>query len=77
MDRLTVNVRVERREDVSARPASQGESEENVVVAQDGGYECALLYYGSSPSRVGDFGLISYRVEHASEDFEAQVLLVA
>ena len=32
---------------------------------------------GSSPSRVGDFGLISYRVEHAGEDFEAQVLLVA
>ncbi len=34
-------------------------------------------YYGSSPSRVGDFGLISYRVEHAGEDFQAQVLLVA
>ena len=26
---------------------------------------------------MGDFGLISYRVEHADEDFEAQVLLVA
>ncbi len=34
------------------------------------------LFNGSSPSRVGDFGLISYRVEHAGEDFEAQVLLV-
>ena len=34
-------------------------------------------FFGSSPSRVGDFGLISYRVEHAGEDFEAQVLLVA
>ena len=32
---------------------------------------------GSSPPRVGDFGLISYRVEHAGEDFQAQVLLVA
>jgi hypothetical protein len=45
VDRLTVKVRVERREDVSARPAFQGKGEENVVVAQDGGYECALLYY--------------------------------
>jgi phosphate-selective porin len=36
-----------------------------------------INYYGSSPSRVGDFGLISYRVEQAGEDFEAQVLLVA
>ena len=36
-----------------------------------------ILKLGSSPSRVGDFGLISYRVEHAGEDFEAQVLLVA
>ena len=34
-------------------------------------------YSGSSPHRVGDFGLISYRVEEAGEDFEAQVLLVA
>ena len=33
--------------------------------------------YGSSPHRVGDFGLISYRVEHAGQDFQAQVLLVA
>ena len=33
--------------------------------------------YGSSPCRVGDFGLISYRVEHAGEDFQAQVLFVA
>jgi hypothetical protein len=32
---------------------------------------------GSSPHRVGDFGLISYRIEHAGEDFQAQVLLVA
>ena len=32
---------------------------------------------GSSPSRVGDFGLSSDRVEHAGEDFQAQVLLVA
>ena len=32
---------------------------------------------GSSPHRVGDFGLISYRVEHAGQDFQAQVLLVA
>ena len=32
---------------------------------------------GSSPHRVGDFGLISYRVEHAGENFQAQVLLVA
>ena len=31
---------------------------------------------GSSPHRVGGFGLISYRVEHAGEDFQAQVLLV-
>jgi hypothetical protein len=36
-----------------------------------------LSNIGSSPHRVGDFGLISYRVEHAGEDFEAQVLLVA
>ncbi len=36
----------------------------------------AVIIIGSSPSRVGDFGLISYRVEHAGEDFEAQVLLV-
>jgi len=35
------------------------------------------LYSGSSPPRVGDFDLISYRVEHAGEDFQAQVLLVA
>jgi hypothetical protein len=35
------------------------------------------LNNGSSPSRVGNFGLISYRVEHAGEDFEAQVLLIA
>jgi hypothetical protein len=34
-------------------------------------------YLGSSPHRVGDFGLISYRVEHAGENFQAQVLLVA
>lgn len=34
-------------------------------------------FFGSSPSRVGDFGLISYRVEHAGEDFQAQVLLIA
>ena len=32
---------------------------------------------GSSPSRVGDLGLSSDRVEHAGEDFQAQVLLVA
>jgi hypothetical protein len=38
------------------------------------GYRFSL---GSSPSRVGDFGLISYRVEHAGEDFQAQVLFVA
>ena len=37
----------------------------------------AHLFFGSSPHRVGDFGLISYRVEHAGEDFQAQVLLVA
>jgi len=36
-----------------------------------------LMNRGSSPSRVGDFGLISYRVEHAGEDFQAQVLLGA
>jgi hypothetical protein len=36
----------------------------------------ALAHTGSSPSRVGDFGLISYRVEHAGWDFQAQVLLV-
>ena len=39
--------------------------------------EFYCYFFGSSPSRVGDFGLISYRVEHAGEDFEAQVLLVA
>ena len=32
---------------------------------------------GSSPSRVGDFGLISYQVEHAGEDSQAQGLLVS
>ena len=32
---------------------------------------------GSSPSRVDDLGLSSDRVEHAGEDFQAQVLLVA
>lgn len=31
---------------------------------------------GSTPSRVGDFGLNSYRVKHGGEDFEAHVLLV-
>ena len=40
-------------------------------------YNRGSLNFGSSPSRVGDFGLISYRVEQAGEDFEAQVLLVA
>ena len=34
-------------------------------------------YIGSSSWRVGDFGLISYRVEHAGEDFQAQELLIA
>jgi hypothetical protein len=43
------------------------------------GYTMSITVHilGSSPSRMGDFGLISYRVEHAGEDFEAQVLLVA
>jgi len=36
-----------------------------------------VKFFGSSPPRVGDFDLISYRVEHAGEDFQAQVLLVA
>jgi len=36
-----------------------------------------VVFSGSSPPRVGNFGLISYRVEHAGEDFEAQVLLIA
>jgi hypothetical protein len=40
-------------------------------------YRARISKNGSSPHRVGDFGLISYRVEHAGEDFEAQVLLVA
>jgi hypothetical protein len=38
--------------------------------------EIPIYLFGSSPFRVGDFGLISYRVEHAGEDFEAQVLFV-
>jgi hypothetical protein len=46
-------------------------------VASGAVFEAKHLYSGSSPHRVGDFGLISYRVEHAGEDFEAQVLLVA
>ena len=37
----------------------------------------ALSHTGYSPSRVGDFGLTSYRVEHAGGDFQAQILLVA
>jgi hypothetical protein len=51
------------------------ESVEDFGVFFELGAEYFIL--GSSPSRVGDFGLISYRVEHAGEDFEAQVLLVA
>ena len=31
----------------------------------------AIKKFGSSPLRVGDFGLISYRIEHAGEDFQA------
>ena len=34
-------------------------------------------YRGSSPSRVGDFGLISYRLEQPGENVEALVRLVA
>jgi hypothetical protein len=34
------------------------------------------FYIESSPSRVGSSGLISYRVEHAGEGFEAQVFLI-
>ena len=36
-----------------------------------------VFIIGSSPSRVGNFDRISYRIEHAGEDFEAQVLLIA
>ena len=36
-----------------------------------------IMKNGSSPHRVGDVDLISYRVEHAGENFQAQVLLVA
>jgi hypothetical protein len=31
----------------------------------------AITNYGSSPFRVGDFGMISHRREHAGEDLEA------
>ena len=36
-----------------------------------------VLYSGSSPWRVGDFCLISDRIQHAGENFQAHVLLVA
>jgi hypothetical protein len=51
--------------------------QEKSGASENTGYRTPVLLKGSSPSRVGDFGLISYPVEHAGEDFQAQVLLVS
>ncbi len=51
--------------------------DQHVSYLENGQVRHAVTYIGSSPHRVGDFGLISDRVEHAGEDFQPQVLLVA